>query len=354
MMQELGFDGEITNLISPEDLDGHVLGRVIIEHKERYVVQTDEGTFSAEITGNLRFTAEDRKDFPAVGDWVKLIMMDEETAIILEVFPRTSVIERKAVSKQAQTQLIATNIDYAFIVQAVGHDFNLKRIERYLAICHSSNITPIILLSKIDLVDDSEVDSTLKQIKVRVSNVEIFAVSSESGTGFEKLELLLKKYKTYCFLGSSGVGKSTIVNRLKGENHLKTNSVSSSTNKGKHTTTHRELIVLPNQSIVIDTPGMREVGMSDNKEGIEITYSIIESLATNCKFNDCTHTEEFGCAVLKALEAEEFSQDEYDNYQKLLREQAHYSRTVAEKRKKGKELTKLYRSVQEQRRKDKY
>lgn len=353
-MKELGFTGKITELISQKDLDGHVLGRVIIEHKERYVVQTDEGTFSAEITGNLRFTAVDRKDFPAVGDWVKIIMMDEETAIILEIFPRTSVIERKAVSKQGQTQLIATNIDYAFIVQAVGHDLNLKRIERYLAICHSSRISPIILLTKIDLIDNDEIDSILKEINDRVPNVEILAISSETGTGFEELEQLFEKYKTYCFLGSSGVGKSTIVNLLKGEEHLKTNSISTSNNKGKHTTTHRELIVLPNQSIVIDTPGMREVGMTDNREGIETTYSEIEELAKGCKFNDCTHTEEVGCAVLEAIESEEISQDEYDNYQKLLREQAHYSRTVAEKRKKGKEQAKLYRSVQDQRRKDKY
>lgn len=353
-MQELGFVGKIAELISLEDLAGHELGRVIVEHKERYVVQTEEGIFSAEITGNLRFSAEERKDFPAVGDWVKLIMMDEETAIILEVFPRVSLIERKAISKQAKTQLIATNIDYAFIVQSVGHDFNLKRVERYLAICHSSNITPIILLSKVDVVSDVEIEASLNEIKSRVPDVEILALSSESGIGFEELEQLFEKYKTYCFLGSSGVGKSTIVNRLKGEELLKTNSVSSSTNKGKHTTTHRELIVLPNQSIVIDTPGMREIGMTDNKHGIEITYSSIENLASSCKFNDCTHTNEVGCAILDALEAERISQDEYDNYQKLLREQAHFSSTVAEKRKKGKAQAKLYRSVQDQRRKDKY
>ncbi len=353
-MKELGFDGQITELISTEDIDGHELGRVIVEHKERYVVQTEKGTFSAEITGNLRFAAEDRKDFPAVGDWVKLIMMDEETAIILEVFPRMSLMERKAVSKQGQTQLIATNIDYAFIVQSVGHDFNLKRIERYLAICHTSNITPIILLSKVDVASDSEIEATLNEIKNRVPNIAVLPLSSESGAGFEELEQLFKKYKTYCFLGSSGVGKSTIVNRLKGQELLKTNSVSSSTNKGKHTTTHRELVVLPNQSIVIDTPGMREIGMTDNREGIEATYSEIEKLATDCKFNDCTHTNEVGCAIFEALETEEISQDEYDNYQKLLREQAHFSSTVAEKRKKGKAQAKLYRSVQDQRKKDKY
>lgn len=353
-MKELGFDGQITELISTEDIDGHELGRVIVEHKERYVVQTEKGTFSAEITGNLRFAAEDRKDFPAVGDWVKLIMMDEETAIILEVFPRMSLMERKAVSKQGQTQLIATNIDYAFIVQSVGHDFNLKRIERYLAICHTSNITPIILLSKVDVASDSEIEATLNEIKNRVPNIAVLPLSSESGAGFEELEQLFKKYKTYCFLGSSGVGKSTIVNGLKGQELLKTNSVSSSTNKGKHTTTHRELVVLPNQSIVIDTPGMREIGMTDNREGIEATYSEIEKLATDCKFNDCTHTNEVGCAILEALETEEISRDEYNNYQKLLREQAHFSSTVAEKRKKGKAQAKLYRSVQDQRKKDKY
>ena len=353
-MKQLGFIGEITELINLNDFDGYILGRVIVEHRERYIVQTESGTFNAEIVGKIRFAATDRKDYPAVGDWVKLTMMDDETAIILEILPRTTLLERKAVSKEGEIQLIATNIEYAFIVQSVGFDFNLKRIERYLAICHSSNITPIILLSKIDLVDNDEIELTLNELKIRIPKVQVLPISSESGIGFEELQELFDPFKTYCFLGSSGVGKSTIVNQLKGEDLLKTNSISSSTSKGKHTTTHRELIILPNQSIVIDTPGMREIGMTDNKEGIEVTYENIEKLAISCRFNNCTHINETGCAILEAVASGEISQDEYDNYQKLLREQAHFSSTVSEKRKKGKAQAKLYRSVQDQRKKDKY
>lgn len=353
-LEELGYSGRITEMIRPEMWEAYTLARVIIEHKERYTVQSVEGTYTAEITGNLRFSANSRRDFPAVGDWVKIMPMDESTAIILEVFPRTSLLERQAVGKHGEAQLIATNIDVAFIVQSVGHDYNLKRKERYLTICHAAYIMPVIILSKIDLISEEEAVQLEQQIKARVKDVEVIRLSNETHKGFAQLQKLMQPYQTYCFLGSSGVGKSSIVNYLSGKEVLKTSAISSSSSKGRHTTSHRELMILPNKSIVIDTPGMREIGMTDQAEGLAMTYDEIEALAKACKFNDCTHTQEVGCAVLEAVEAGEISEEAYENYQKLKREQSHYSSTVREKRQKSKEQGKLYKAIQAEKRKRKF
>lgn len=343
-MKELGYTGQIAELLDPLNLDSSQLGRVIVEHKERYEVQTLQGAFKAEITGNLRYSASQLQDFPAVGDWVKLTMMDNETAIILEVLPRFSLFERRAVGKTGESQIIATNIDLVFIVQAVGHDFNLNRMERYLALCRSSGIDAIILLTKTDLVSGPEADNLVSETESRIKDTPVVAISNETLNGLDRLNKLMEPYLTYCFLGSSGVGKSTIINHLLGDQKLKTSSVSSSTNKGKHTTSHRELIVLPNKSIVIDTAGMREIGMTDNQEGIELTYDEITDLSTHCRFLDCTHTSETGCAVLEALESGKLSEEVYENYQKLKREQAHFSSSAADKKRKDKELGKLIKA----------
>lgn len=352
-MKQLGYTNKIQNLI-PNDINESELGRIIVEHKERYILQSFEGTFNAEITGNLRFTAESRADFPAVGDWVRYMKMDEQNVVILEIFPRFSVLERQAVGKLAEVQIIASNIDCAFLVQAVGHDFNLKRLERYLTICYSANIDPIIILTKIDLIVEDEIKNLLDQISDRIKNVPVIALSSETKDGYKQLETQMEAYSTYCFIGSSGVGKSTIVNQLKKEVVLKTKEISFSTNKGRHTTSHRELFVLPNKSIVIDTPGMREVGITDQSQGIEITYDQINELANECRFSDCTHNNERGCAVLEAIESGDLSEEVYANYQKLKREQEHFSSTVHEKRQRDKEFGKMIKTVLNQKKRNKY
>ena len=344
-MKELGYVGRIAELLDPLDLESSTFGRIIVEHKERYVVQGAQGVFNAEITGNLRYSAQNRQDFPAVGDWVSLTMMDDETAIIFEILPRFSILERRAVGKFGESQTIATNIDIAFIVQSVGHDYNLNRIERYLALCKSSGIDAVILLTKTDLVDKSETIRLLGEINDRIKDTQVVTISNETLNGFDLLHKVMKPYLSYCFLGSSGVGKSTIINHLLGSETLRTNSISSSTNKGKHTTSHRQLIILPNKSIVIDTAGMREIGMTDNAKGIELTYDEIADLSHHCKFSDCTHTNEIGCAVLDALDAGKLSEAVFENYHKLKREQAHFSSTVAEKKHKGKELGKLIKAA---------
>lgn len=353
-LEQLGFTDKIIEISNTIELDGFELGRVIIEHRERYIVQSVEGVYNAEITGNLRYSAKNSTDFPSVGDWVKIIVTDKESAIIIEVLPRVSVLERQAVGKIAETQVIAANIDFAFLVQSVGQNFNLKRFERYLTLCNSSGIEAIIILTKTDLIQDSEVELLGKSIKQRIKGVEVVALSNENMSGFEELESIMQPYKSYCFLGSSGVGKSTIINHLKGTEVLKTASISSSTNKGRHTTSHRELIILPNKSIVIDTPGMREIGMTDQTAGIERTYDEISDLAGSCKFNDCTHTNEVGCAVITAVKEGNIPESVYDNFLKLRREQLHFTSTLLEKKQKYKELGKMIKEVKKIKKQYKY
>lgn len=344
-LEQLGFTKQIGEIMDLENLNENELARVIVEHKERYRVQNVDGTYHAEIIGNLRYSARGRVDFPAVGDWVKITMMDTSSAIILEVLPRYTMLQRQAVGKMGEIQIIATNIDYAFIVQSVGHDFNLKRMERYLAICYASNIEPLILLTKTDLASEEEIVGLQTQIRDRIKDAVVIALSNETKQGLDKLNDMMKPYKSYCFLGSSGVGKTTIVNFLKGEKILKTSPVSDSTSKGRHTTSHRELIILPNKSIVIDTPGMRELGMTDQADGIEQTYEDIVAFSEECRYMDCTHTNETGCAVLEAVDQGDIPEEMLRNYLKLMREQEHFSSTVVEKRKKDKDFGKMVKEV---------
>jgi ribosome biogenesis GTPase len=328
--------------------EGFELGRVIIEHRERYTVQTTEHIFQAEITGSLRYSAESRTDFPAVGDWVKLSVFDEDAAIIIEVLPRFSVLERQSVGRKGEQQIIAANVDVAFIVQAVGHDFNLNRLERYLAICSASSIQPIVIVSKTDLITKEEIQATIDSVKKRTSGLSVIPISNETQSGYDELKSCITKGNTYCVLGSSGVGKSSLINNLLQNTKMEVSDISSSTSKGRHTTSHRELIVLPEGGVIIDTPGMRELGVTGSQESIEQTFDQITELTRRCKFKDCSHTEELGCAVIEALESGELDQELYENYHKLIREQAHYSSTVAERREKDKKMGKLYKRIQEE------
>jgi ribosome biogenesis GTPase len=343
-LEDLGYSIELENYRKEQNLDSFRVGRVISEHKERYVVKTPEKEYDGEIIGNLRFTAHHRSDFPAVGDWVTISEYDNDKVLIHSVFPRKTIIERQAVGKQGEKQIIATNIDYAFIVQAVDRDFNVNRIERYLTICNTSKVSPIIILNKIDLISDNELSELIEKVQQRIKQVPIIPISNASQKGFEKLEENIKKSKTYCLLGSSGVGKSTLLNNLLGKQLMKTNTISSSTNKGRHVTSHRELLVLENGGILIDNPGMREVGITDSKDGLEITFSKITELSKNCKFKDCTHTTEIDCAVLEAVKRGEIDQSSFENFLKMEREKEHFESTVAEKRKKDKDFGKMIKN----------
>ena len=343
-LEDLGYNDSLEKFRIDNNLDSFETGRVIAEHKERYIVKTDKGEFEAEITGNLRFTARGREDFPAVGDWVALTTYDADSAIIHRIFPRFSIIKRQAVAQFGEIQVIAANIDYAFLVQAVDRDYNVNRLERYLTICNSSKVSPIIVLSKIDLLPGNQVSEILENIKSRIENVPVIAISNESQDGYDSLKALIEKGKTYCLLGSSGVGKSTLLNNLSGKSLMRTDAISQSTNKGRHITSHRELIILENGGILVDNPGMRDVGIADSTGGLEITFGTIVRLSQNCRFKDCTHTSETGCSVLAAVEKGEIDKASYDNYMKMEREKAHFESTVAERRKKDKAFGKFVKN----------
>ncbi|MCK5088234.1 MAG: ribosome small subunit-dependent GTPase A [Melioribacteraceae bacterium] len=353
-LADLGYNADLKNHRIKQGLDSFGVGRVISEHKERYIVKTAENEFDAEIVGNLRFTAKHRSDFPAVGDWVAISEYDDNKTLIHSVFPRKTIIERQAVGKQGEKQIIATNIDYAFIVQAVERDFNINRIERYLTICNASKVKPIIILNKIDLINDTELLKLITTVQERIKQVPVFPISNESQKGIERLKESIEKGKTYCLLGSSGVGKSTLLNNLSGKQLMKTNSISTSTNKGRHVTSHRELLVLENGGILIDNPGMREVGIADSTDGLEITFEAIIELSKDCKFKNCTHTTEVDCAVLKAIESGEIDKSSYENYLKMEREKEHFDSTVAEKRKKDKDFGKMVKNYKKDKKLNKY
>ena len=316
------------------------VGRVILEHKERYIVLNSKGEYDAEILGQIRFNAEKRSDFPAVGDWVVFQEFNEGQAIIHAILPRINCLERKSVGTESDRQLIATNIDTAFIVVAVDRDFSVNRIQRYLAIVLDSKIEAIVVLNKIDLIKPEECKELLQEIQGRIPGIPVVLASCENESGIEELKKHLEPSRTYCLLGSSGVGKSSLLNKLSGEDFMSTASISEASVRGKHTTTHRELILLNNGAMVIDNPGMREVGMASTSSGIQEAFDIISNLALNCKYSDCQHISEDDCAVIEALQNGEIAKADYDNCIRLQKEQEHFQSSELERKQKGKALSK--------------
>ena len=353
-LEELGYNIEFENYRKDQNLDSFAVGRIISEHKERYLVRTTEREYEGEIIGNLRFSSSKRSDFPAVGDWVAISEYDNDKVLIHKVYPRKTIIERQAVGKQDDKQIIATNIDSAFIVQAVDRDFNINRIERYLTISNKSNVKPIIILNKIDLVNEDELTTLITTIQERIKNVLIFAISNESRKGIDELKEIIENGKTYCLLGSSGVGKSTLLNNLLGKQLMRTSAISVGSSRGKHVTSHRELQVLENGGILIDNPGMREVGIADSTDGLETTFETILEFSNNCKFKDCTHTTEIDCAVVAAIERGDINRSSYENYLKMEREKNHYESTIAERRKKDKDFGKMVKNYIKNKNQNKY
>jgi ribosome biogenesis GTPase len=309
-LYDFGFNEQLAEYFRNADFGAFLPARVIAEHKERYIVRAETGEYNGEITGTLRFTARGREDFPAVGDWVAVSISDPELAVIHAVLPRHSVIKRQAVGKHAEIQVIAANIDVAFLVQSADRDFNINRLERYLTICYASKVRPIIVLTKIDLIDAAELTAIIERLHSRIDDVSVLAVSSETEEGY--------------------------LNHLSGTSRMRTDVISDSTSKGRHVTTHRELVVLDSGGILIDNPGMREVGIADAGEGLERTFDRIGELARDCRFPDCTHTSEIGCRVLEALGSGELDSGTYENFMKMERERAHFESTVADRRRNEK------------------
>ncbi len=352
-LTDLGFTDELVEQAKKIDLTEFALARVTQEHRERYVVSDGENEYEAEITGNLRYSSLSRADFPAVGDWVVIKAYNESQAIIHSILPRKTVLARQTVGKTGEQQIISANIDTAFIVQAINNNFSINRLERYLSICYDAGIEPVLIISKTDLSDEEEIRSAVNSLATRDRNVKYVLLSNVTRDGLNQVRQFIHKGKTYCVVGSSGVGKSTLINNLLGKNILRTGQISNSTNKGRHITEHRELFVLEDGGIIIDNPGMKELGMTDNEEGIKTTFQDILDLSTNCRFPDCTHRNESGCAVTDAVNSGIIDRESYSNYLRMLKEQERFNTSVAEKRKKEKVFGKILKNYNKQNPKNK-
>ena len=321
----LGWNETFANHFAEYEQQGCTVGRVALEHKHIYRVYTEQGELLSEISGKMRFQAFGREDYPAVGDWVVLSARPEEgRATIHAVLPRKSKFSRKVAGDSHEEQIVAANVDTIFLVTALNLDFNLRRIERYLIAAWESGANPVIILSKSDLCED--VEEKVRAVEEVAIGVPVHAISSMQNEGMDALAPYLGKGRTVALLGSSGVGKSTLLNRIYGEEVLKTNEIREGDDKGKHTTTHRELVHLPNGGLLIDTPGMRELQLWDGDSGITDSFADIEEIAAQCHFSDCQHRNEPKCAVNEALRDGTLDRGRYNNYVKLQKELAYIAR----------------------------
>jgi ribosome biogenesis GTPase len=287
----------------------------------------------AKIKGKEMYMAKSREDYPAVGDWVAVAYLDDGHAVIERIMPRKSLLRRK-MSGGVESQVIAANVDTVFIVQAVDRDFNINRIERYAAMVVSGGAVPSVALSKADLIPEQDVESYVSRIRGRLPNTDVIAVSSVNQHGLVSLRHHLVSGKTYCFIGSSGVGKSSIVNNLLGRQALAVKEIGEKSGRGKHATTVRMLFILDNGAIVIDNPGMREFGVLGGEQGIADIFERISDIALSCKFTDCMHSSERGCAVRAAIEAGAIDAEQFESYQKLRKEDAFHDMSALERRRK--------------------
>ena len=343
-IKDYGFDYDINyyeNIGTP--------ARITAVHKGRFAIVSDFGEGYAQLKGKEYYY--DNESFPTVGDFVLIDHNSSGDSRIIKTLKRRTYFSRRDPDKGKGEQAVAANFDYVFIMQSLNHDFNPKRLERYLTAARQSKAEPVIVLTKADLTDDY-LPYILETSRV-AENVTTCIVSAKTGYGMGELSPYLQKGKTLVFLGSSGVGKSSLVNALAGENIMNVNGIREDDSKGRHTTTHRELIMLRNGVMIIDTPGMRELGMWDVTEGLDDAFSDVEKLAQMCRFRNCRHENEPGCAVRRAIENGELRASRFESYQKIKAE-AKYSGSTADQRRQKEQFFKNIAISERKKRKDVY
>ena len=345
-LKDLGYDGGFRKRRDESGRTDCEVARVTAVDRDRYLVMNEAGEVPAEPAGSFLFSAGSREDLPCVGDWVLVqIHNSGALAIVHGVIPRKTFLRRKTAGKTVDTQMIAANIDTALILQSCDGDFNLRRLERYMVIANDGGIEPVLLLSKTDLIGAEALEGRLAQVRMADIGIRVVPFSNTTGFGMEAVGSVFIRGKTYCLLGSSGVGKTTLLNRLIGREVFETDAVREKDGKGRHTTARRQLTVLGNGALLIDTPGMREVGVIDADGGIDRSFSDIRELSGQCRFSDCTHTSEPDCAILAAIRSGALSEARLGSYLKLARESEYHRMSYVEKRRKDREFGRMIKSV---------
>ncbi len=347
--KDLGFGSWFEEKRKGLELPDFALARVTRVDKDRYLVRNEHDEVQAEPTGKLLFSADTEQDLPCVGDWVFVqYHNDGALAIIHELFPRKSFLRRKSAGKQLEYQMIASNIDVAFIMQSCDFNFNLRRMERYLVMVNEGHVAPVIVLSKTDLVSEEELEKRMSEIRDARVDVPILALSNKTEMGLESVRQALQRGKTYCLLGSSGVGKTTLLNHLLGSDAFETNSVREKDSRGRHTTSRRQMTILDSGALLVDTPGMRELGLMGVGASIDDSFSDIHELSENCRFKDCTHLVEAGCAILAAVQSGALSDSRYQSYIKLVKESEFHAMSYGERREKDRQFGRMIKTVKKE------
>jgi len=342
----LGFDQWFEDERSKALRPDCTVARVTAVHKDSYLVRNNNSEVLAELAGSFIYSAESSIDLPSVGDWALVQFHNDDTfAIIHGLLPRKSFLRRKTPGKKIDYQMIAVNIDSALIVQACDFDFNLRRLERYLVMVNEGHIEPILLLTKSDLVSSEKLEQRISEVRQANIKCKVLPLSNVTGFGVDQVRQLLEPGKTYCLVGSSGVGKTTLLNHIIGRDLFETNTVRASDGKGRHTTAQRQLIVLDQGAMLIDTPGMRELGNIGVSSGLEESFADILSLSKTCRFANCTHTQEVGCALLDAIENGTLQADRYQSCLKLMKESEYNEMSYVEKRRKDKKFGQFVKAV---------
>jgi len=348
-LADLGFDNWFEEKRAGLALPDSTIARVTRVDRDRYLVRNEHSEVQAEPTGKLLFSADSSQDLPCVGDWVLVQYHNDGTlAIIHNLLPRRTFLRRKSAGAKVEYQMIASNIDVAFVMQSCDLNFNLRRMERYLVMVNEGHVEPVILLSKSDLVSAEELEKRISEIRDAQINARIIAFSNKTETGLEIVRQGLQHGKTYCLLGSSGVGKTTLLNHLLGCQAFETSPVREKDSRGRHTTARRQMTVLDSGALLVDTPGMRELGLMGVGASIDDSFSDIHELSKHCRFNDCTHSVEVGCAILAAVQSGSLGEARYQSYMKLIKESQFHEMTYVERRKKDKQFGRMIKTAIEQ------